>query len=61
MPLEQCPEREETGYNNVEEVTFQFDDLPPQLENELEYVAGSGNVGSCQTGNSSTGNVLALQ
>ncbi len=46
MPQEQCPEREETGYNNVEEVTFQVDDLPPQLENELEYALGEDDSGN---------------
>ncbi len=46
MPQEQCPGREETGFNNVEEVTFQFDDLPPQLENELEYAWGEDDSGN---------------
>ncbi len=46
MPQEQCPGREGTGYNNVEEVTFQIDDLPPQLENELEYAWGNDESGN---------------
>ncbi len=46
MPQEQCPGREETGYNNVEEATFQHDDLPPQLENELEYAWGEDDSGN---------------
>ncbi len=46
MPQEQCPGREETGNNNVEELTFKFDDLPPQLENELEYAHGEDDSGN---------------
>ncbi len=46
MLQEKCPGREETGYYNVEEVSFQFDDLPPQLENELEYAWGSDESGN---------------
>ncbi len=46
MPQEQCPGREETRYDNVEEAAFQFDDLPPQLENELEYAWGSDESGN---------------
>ncbi len=46
MPLEQCPGRKETGYNNAEEVIFQFDDLSPQLENELEYASGIDDSGN---------------
>ncbi len=46
MPKEQCPEREETRYDNVEKATFQLNDLPPQLENELEYAWGSDDSGN---------------
>ncbi len=46
MPQEQCPEREETRYDNVEEFTFELDDLPPQLENELEYAWGEDDSGN---------------
>ncbi len=46
MPQEQCPGREETRYNDLEEVSFQFDDLPPQLENELEYTWGRDDSGN---------------
>ncbi len=30
----------------MEEVTFQFDDLSPQLENELEYAWGEDDSGN---------------
>ncbi len=46
MPQEPCPGREEIRYNNVEEVTFQFDDLPPQLEKELDYAWGEDDSGN---------------